>query len=105
MSCQELGLNRVYEGESGRAAKARAIEHQSAMRRRQPTSALYQHIQTAHSGDENQPRFKFQVRQRFKDALTRQVEEGVRIEETEEEVLLNNKQEWVPPALGRVRLE
>ena len=105
LSCQKLGLNRVYEGESGRAAKARATEHQAAIRRKLATSPLYQHIQTDHSRDEVQPLFKFQVRQRFKDALTRQVEEGVRIENIKEEDLLNNKQEWVPPALGRVRLE
>ena len=41
----------------------------------------------------------------FDDAVTRQLDEGVRIEGVPEENLLNTKNEWVPPIVGRVRIE
>ena len=76
----------------------------AAIRRKQPSSALVQHILTDHAGEEEEPEFMFQVRQRFEDALTRQSDEGVRIETSDEDSLMNTKQEWVPPALGRIRI-
>ena len=87
----------------GRSARIRAEEHLAALRRKQPSSPLYQHWITEHPGEE-EPRFKFQIRQRFSNALSRQMDEGVRIETTDDECLLNTKLEWVPPALGRVRI-
>ena len=103
LTCQQRGINRIYEGESGRAARVRADEHLAAIRRKQPSSALVQHILTEHAGEE-EPDFKFQVRQRFDDAVTRQSDEGVRIENSDEDSRMNTKQEWVPPALGRIRI-
>ena len=103
LTCQERGIRRVYEGESGRSGRIRSEEHLSAFRRKHTSSVLYQHVCESHEGEES-PRFKFQVRERFRDALTRQVEEGVRIENSEDDHLLNTKSEWVPPALGRVRI-
>ena len=70
-------------------------QHLAAIRRKQPSSALVQHILTDHAGEEEEPEFMFQVRQRFEDALTRQSDEGVRIETSGEDSLMNTKQEWV----------
>ena len=103
ITCQNRGVNKTYEGESGRSAKIRAVEHLRDIRLKKTTSALYQHVVEDHS-EEAEPQFKFQIRQRFRDPLTRQVEEGVRIENVDDDCLLNTKSEWVPPALGRVRI-
>ena len=104
LTCQIRGINKVYEGESGRSARIRADEHLAAIRRKQPSSALVQHILTDHAGEEEEPEFMFQVRQWFEDDLTCQSDEGVRIETSDEDSLMNTKQEWVPPALGRIRI-
>ena len=64
------------------------------------TSGLYRHAVEEHGGVV--PEFRFQVRQRFEDAMTRQIEESSRIEGEEEEKLFNTRQEWQPPLLSRV---
>ena len=74
-----------------------------AVARKDETNGLYRHVKECHP--EQPPTFRFQVRQVFTDALTRQLEEGGRIEGVPEENLMNTKNEWAPPIVGRVRIE
>ena len=103
LDCQEAGLNRVYEGESARCLRERAEEHLRDVRAKKTTSGLYRHTRDEHAGI--CPTFRFQVRKIFEDPLTRQVEEGVRIEGVPDDHLMNTKQEWAPPVLARIRIE
>ena len=100
VTCQEAGKTVVYEGESGRNLKQRSLEHWRDIRSCRPTSGLYCHIRDHHGG--SIPVIRFQVRQRFCDALSRQLDEGARIEETDDEQLMNTRDEWVPPVLSRM---
>ena len=100
IDCQNNGLDRRYEGETGCEARKRASQHLQDLRAKKLTSGLYRHTLEAHGGV--QPVFRFQVRECFTDPLTRQVEEGARIEGEEEEILFNTKQEWQPPLLSRL---
>ena len=100
LECQNQGLDRRYEGETGNEARIRAQQHLQDLNAKKPTSGLYRHTVEAHGGV--QPEFRFQVRQSFGDPLSRQVEEGARIETEPEEVLFNTKQEWQPPLLSRL---
>ena len=100
IDCQNRGLDRRYEGETGGEARRRAVQHQQDLRAKKMTSGLYRHAVEEHGGVV--PEFRFQVRQRFEDAMTRQIEESSRIEGEEEEKLLNTRQEWQPPLLSRV---
>ena len=102
LDCQLAGIDRRYEGESKREARVRAMEHMNGLRLRQPTSSLYKHAVEEHGGII--PNFRFQVRSTFDDPLYRQLEEGARIEESEEECLINTKSEWVPPLLSRMTI-
>ena len=100
IDCQNQGLDRRYEGETGNEARVRASQHQQDLRAKRQTSGLYRHTVEEHGGV--QPVFRFQVRRSFADPLTRQVEEGVRIEAEDEETLFNTRQEWQPPLLSRL---
>ena len=102
VTCQNNGIERVYEGESGRALKVRAQEHLRDIRANKDSSGLYRHVRDEHQGDP--PEFRFQVRRQFTEPLLRQIEEGVRIENSNDDTLLNTRQEWVPPTLGRMQL-
>ena len=103
IKCQEEGRTRVYEGESSRCLRIRAAEHLRDVANKNSNSGLYRHVRDEHN--EVRPRMRFQVRRVFRDPLTRQVEEGVRISLSPEDQLVNTKNEWAPPALGRVRVE
>ena len=103
VDCQNLGLDRRYEGETGNEARRRASQHLQDLRAAKQTSGLYRHTAEVHDGVP--PTFRFQVRQSFGDPLTRQVEEGVRIEAEAEETLFNTRQEWQPPLLSRLVID
>ena len=102
LTCQDKGVDRYYLGESGRALRVRASEHLRDIRLKNSHSGLYCHTRDDHQGVT--PRIRFQVRRRFGDPLSRQIEEGVAIEEAGEEELLNTRQEWVPPLLQKLTL-
>ena len=71
LCCDLLDLPKGLRGGIGPfGARIRADEHLAAICRKQPSSALAQHIQMDHDGEEEEPEFKLQVRQRFEDALT-----------------------------------
>ena len=103
VTCQQMGLDRRYEGETARTLKDRSREHLRSINKKDESNGLYKHVKECH-GDQL-PTIRFQVRQVFDDAVTRQLDEGVRIEGVPEENLLNTKNEWVPPIVGRVRIE
>ena len=51
-------------------------------------------------------RFEFNILQRFRDPLTRQAEEGLRIAHNPEDVkLLNSKKEFYHPPIARIKID
>ena len=68
---------KVYEGESGRIDRLRGAEHLKDLEKKREKSVLYKHIKNAHPNEE--VKFKMEITQRFKDALTRQANEAVQI--------------------------
>ena len=50
-------------------------------------------------------RFKFKIKNKFKDALTRQADESVRINMREKSELLNSKNEFNHPPIARIIVE
>ena len=63
-------------------------------------SGVYRHVRDDHQGV--CPRLRFQIWRTFRDPMSRQIQEGCCIEEVPEDQLLNTKQEWQPPLLGRI---
>ena len=104
-TCQERNVERTYEGETCRNAHIRGNEHQRALERRSDSSVLYKHIQKEHKEEENSVRFQMKIFGRFKSALHRQIDEGVRIQSQKPEALLNSKAEFYGPAVKRKVIE
>ena len=103
LKCQVEDKVQVYEGESGRSARIRGAEHLKDLEKKRQKSVLYKHLQNAHNGEE--AKFKMEITQKFKDALTRQANEAVRIYSRPSHELLNSKAEFNHPPLARVVLE
>ena len=66
-------------------------------------SVLYKHKLLEHENEEVD--FAMEITGVFKDALTRQAEEAVRIHARKEEELLNSKSEFNHPPIARVVIE
>ena len=60
-------------------------------------------MENAHKGEE--AKFRMEITQKFKDALTRQANEAVRIYSRPSHELLNSKAEFNHPPLARVVVE
>ena len=70
----------MYVGESGRSIYERAGEHWADRQKLSEDSHMIKHWADSHGELKEPPQFKFKVVASFKDALTRQVSEAVRIE-------------------------
>ena len=51
------------------------------------------------------PKFQIKILKKFSDPLTRQVDEGLRIYETNPQLILNSKSEANHPKITRISLE
>ena len=66
---------------------------------------LYKHIKNDHVGEERKVRFQMKITGRFKSAMARQIDEGIRIQNDPPNSLLNSKSEFYGPAVKRKVLE
>ena len=90
--CREGDKVKVYEGESSRSARVRGTEHLRDLENKRNKSVLYKHILSEHNGQE--VKFQMEITGRFKDALSRQANEAVRIYSRPGDELLNIKSEF-----------
>ena len=105
-TCRELikPLKSDYNGETARMARTRAIEHMDSLRRKEEDSVLWTHARSYHNGVV--PDFKFEIAGTYiKKPLERQLMEAVRIENSEADVVMNSKNEWMLPLSVNVRIE
>ena len=104
-TCIERGKVRVYEGESSRSARVRGAEHMADLENERPKSVLLKHKLKEHQDEEM--KIKMKITGKFKDPLTRQANEAVRINQRNKNIgeLLNSKSEFNHPPLGRVTVE
>ena len=100
MTCQERKITKVYEGETGRSARTRGAEHLKEFEQKKERSVLFKHKMTDHKNED--VRFKMEITRKFKDALSRQANEAVRISTRPDHELLNSKSEFNHPPLSRV---
>ena len=103
ITCQENNTVTVYEGETGRSARLRGAEHLKQLENKSEQSVLFKHKMTAHK-DEN-VQFKMEITGTFKDALSRQANEGVWISSRPAHELLNSKSEFNHPPTARIIVE
>ena len=103
MKCKKNDTVRVYEGETGRSARVRGAEHLKQLQNESERSALYKHKTTDHPKEE--VKFKMEITGQFKDALTRQANEAVRISSRPGYQVLNSKSEFNRPPIAKIVVE
>ena len=103
LTCKEKDIVKVYEGETGRSARIRGTEHVKDFEKKKEKSVLFKHKLTDHK-DET-VKFKMEITKKFKDSLTRQANEAVRIFGRPSTESLNSKSEFNHPPLARVVVE
>ena len=101
LTCKSRNLDKIYEGESSRSARIRGAEHIKDLEKKKISRPLYKHLE--HKGET--VKFKMEITQNFKDALTRQANESVRISSRLDSELLNSKNEFHHPPVARVMIE
>ena len=99
-TCLGAGKVTTYEGETGRNAFSRGLEHQQGLRQKSEKSALWKHCVNEHSSQEAE--FSMKIVGCHSSCLGRQVCEAVRISRTEAEIILNSKSEFHQAPIVRV---
>ena len=88
-----IGCNNVYVGETSRSAYTRGKERSKSLGNKEERSALRKHCTEKHSSEIQQ----FQINATgffFNDAMLRQISEGIKINNVDEDSLINSKNEW-----------
>ena len=101
VNCEKLGRKASYEGETGRPAKVRYAEHTSELDRKVESNPLLKHTNLEHPTTKGL--FRFKILKKFRAPLTRQANEGVRIQQVgQSQTILNSKSEFHHPPTNRV---
>ena len=98
------GQNVCYVGESGQNVYTRGLKHMANYRGKHADSPLWKHAQLKHNGSLTVS-FSMKIVKCFRDPLTRQINEAVRITNCTAETQLNSKTEWHGPATVRLVAE
>ena len=94
ISCTEnCGKRDIYQGETSYSSYTRGKEHLEKLQNRDPKSALFNHCQVEHDG--NPVQFRMDITGSFhRDSTLRQITEGVEIQRTQQQRLMNTRSEW-----------
>ena len=79
----------VLQGESARSARLRGAEHLRGFQKKDPKNVIFKHQQSDHPNEMME--MKMVITGKFRDALTRQSNEAVRIQRRPNKTLLNSK--------------
>ena len=94
---------KVYEGETSRSIRVRTMEHLAALKNERADSVLYKHKKLEHINENVE--YGLEITGIFKDPLTRQANESVRIYNRKGTEILNSKSEFNHPTTARVVVE
>ena len=99
-TCQRAGIIVEYEGESGRNAYSRGLEHQQGLRDEKEDSPLWKHCHLLYEGVKHT--FLTVVLRSFRSCMERQIDEAVRISSSQATVLMKSKSEFHQAPMVRV---
>ena len=103
LTCKANGVTARYEGESGRPFINRATEHIRGLRKDNKSNPMVKHQKQDHKS--KTVKFKIDVNQTFKDPLSRQAREGVRISNPADSAkIFNSKSEFNHPRIARIKI-
>ena len=100
---QKKNKVKVYEGETSRSIRVRSLEHIKAFEAQKSHSMMYKHQMLDHKDEKAE--FDLEITGIFKDALSRQANESVRIYSHQGSEILNSKSEFHHPPTARVVVE
>ena len=98
-----VGQSQSIRGGKQSVSKGKGAEHLRDSENKRNKSVLYKHILSEHNGQE--VKFQMEITGRFKDAISRQANEAVRIYSRPGGELLKSKLEFNHPPMARVVLE
>ena len=103
--CRQQGVKAEYVGESGFSGYTRNLAHLSAIRMDKPgSSAMAAHLRQHHPDEVGKAEtMKVEVLQTFSKPLDRQLAESVKIHRSDADILMNRKEEWLPPMTYRLQ--
>ena len=102
-TCEDNGFQKIYEGETARSARTRGAEHRRDFNKGKADSAMFKHKQNEHGGEEI--KYRMEITKKFRDPLTRQANEAVRITTRKKNEILNSKTEFNHPPVARIIVE
>ena len=93
ITCKQSGKTSEYQGQTGRTAYSRGLEHKKDLRGSAKSCPMVVHKTAHHPALE--PDFKMVILGKFNDPLSRQIEEAERIQASSENPLnMNSRAEW-----------
>ena len=104
MVCKEREKRRVYIGETGRSGYERGTDHWNDWRRKLKGSFLHKHDVLDHEGTLRPDDMVMTIVSKPRKALSRQIEEAVRIAGEEESDLLNSKSQFGNNRIPRITI-
>ena len=99
--CKQRNKPVSYEGESARNAYIRGNEHWKLYKNKNKNSALYKHVLSEHKYEETKTSFELKIVGKFSSALSRQIEESIRLRDKDPSYLMNSKSEFYGPVIKR----
>jgi hypothetical protein len=94
----------IYIGESSRSLHERAVEHVRDAGSFSVKSHIIKHWMTSHPDIPSPPKMMFSVTARYRDCLSRQVGEALKIHYSND-IILNSKSEYMSNKLSRLTIE
>ena len=109
LECKKQDVRSEYIGETGKNAYTRGKQHFSGLKNKSEENAFYKHWRNHHEkpGESDSSRlenFEVRVEKSFREPMSRQINEMVRILNFQG-TLLNSKSEWNAPPLVRIIAE
>ena len=102
-TCKDRNLTKIYEGETSRSARLRGKEHKAGLKNKNTNNVRYKQKLMDHIDEEME--VTMEITKVFKDPLTRQANEAVRISGRNKNEILNSKSQFNHPPVARVVVE
>ena len=104
VKCNECEKNVLYVGETSKSMYVRGLGHLRDYRSKRHDSPLWRHALETHDRRLDVA-YAMKLMKCFRDPLTRQCNESVRIQRSDADELLNGKAEWHGPATVRLQID
>ena len=98
------GVTVQYTGETSKSGYQRGLGHLARYHGKQEDSPLWKHAVLHHEGSLDVA-YSMKVVKSFREPLTRQVNEAVRMNRCEADICLNSKSEWHSPVIVRLTID